>query len=154
MFPTGGCHGIVCQRGYGTNDFPVYRGLSRQYGHGLGSIFKTVLRTVTPILKPAAKLGLQSIKKVAKEQGIQALQDVMAGKNVKQVLKSHGKQALKSLGQTALNQMSGDIKSSKSSKQHHLKKSRRVVKTKRNQRGRGISRKYPTIKFERNIFRD
>ena len=36
----------------GKGDFPVYRGVSRQYGNGLGSIFKAALRTVIPILKP------------------------------------------------------------------------------------------------------
>ena len=39
----------------GKGDFPVYRGVSRQYGNGLGSIFKAALRTVFPILKPVAK---------------------------------------------------------------------------------------------------
>ena len=61
------------QSGKGGLDFPVYRGVSRQYGHGLGSIFKAALRTVAPISKQVAKIGLQSAKKVAKEHGIQAL---------------------------------------------------------------------------------
>ena len=44
----------------GKGDFPVYRGVSRQYGNGLGSIFKAALRTVIPILKPVAKASLTS----------------------------------------------------------------------------------------------
>ena len=28
--------GTVCQYGSGFNDYPVYRGVSRQYGNGLG----------------------------------------------------------------------------------------------------------------------
>ena len=52
--------------------YPVYRGIPRQYGHGLGSIFKTAIRTIVPILKPVAKAGLRSAKKVVKEQGISA----------------------------------------------------------------------------------
>ena len=55
--------GTVCQYGSGFNDYPVYRGVSRQYGNGLGSIFKAALRTVVPILKPLAKVGIQSAKK-------------------------------------------------------------------------------------------
>ena len=39
----------------GKGDFPVYRGVSRQYGNGLGSIFKAALRTVIPILKTCRK---------------------------------------------------------------------------------------------------
>ena len=62
--------GVVCQHGSGGNNFLVYRGVSRQYGYGLGSMFKTALRTVMPVLKPVAKAGLQSIKQVAKDQGI------------------------------------------------------------------------------------
>ena len=34
--------GIICQYGSGLKDYPVYRGVSRQYGNGLGSIFKKV----------------------------------------------------------------------------------------------------------------
>ena len=48
--------GTVCQYGSGFNDYPVYRGVSRQYGNGLGSIFKAALRTVVPFLKPQQKL--------------------------------------------------------------------------------------------------
>ena len=67
----------------GKGDFPVYRGVSRQYGNGLGSIFKAALRTVIPILKPVAKASLKSVKKVAKDQGVQALKDIVGGENVK-----------------------------------------------------------------------
>ena len=34
---------------------PVYRGVKHQYGYGLGSLFKSALRTVTPLLKPLEK---------------------------------------------------------------------------------------------------
>ena len=37
---------------------PVYRGVKHQYGYGLGSIFKTALKTVTPLIKPLSILGL------------------------------------------------------------------------------------------------
>ena len=67
----------------GKGDFSVYRGVSRQYGNGLGSIFKAALRTVIPILKPVAKASLKSVKKVAKDQGVQALKDIVSGENVK-----------------------------------------------------------------------
>lgn len=73
-------------------DYPVYRGLSRQYGYGLGSIFRSAMRTVIPILKPVAKAGLESVK----EQGLAAIKDIASGKNVKEVLKSRGKSAAKS----------------------------------------------------------
>ena len=89
----------------GKGDFPVYRGVSRQYGNGLGSIFKAALRTVIPILKPVAKASLKSVKKVAKDQVVQALKDIVGGENVKKVLKQRGKTALKSFGQSTINQL-------------------------------------------------
>ena len=64
-------------------EFPVYRGISRQCGYALGSIFRTAMRTVIPILKPIAKAGLESMK----EQGISAIRDTPSGQNIKQVLK-------------------------------------------------------------------
>ena len=73
-------------------EYPVYKGFSRQYGYGLGSIFKSAMRTVIPILKPIAKAGLKSVK----EQGLEAIKDVASGQNVKQVLKRRGTSAAKS----------------------------------------------------------
>ena len=58
-----------------------------------------------PILKPVAKASLKSMKKVAKDQGVQALKDIVGGENVKQVLKQRGKTALKSLGQSTVDQL-------------------------------------------------
>ena len=75
----------------GKGDFPVYRGVSRQNGNGLGSIFKAALRTVISILKPVAKASLKSVKKVAKDQGVQALKDIVGGENVKKSFKTKRK---------------------------------------------------------------
>ena len=119
--------GTVCQYGSGFNDYPVYRGVSRQYGNGLGSIFKAALRTVVPILKPLAKVGIQSAKKVAKDQGVKALKDIVAGRNVKQVLKQRGKSALKSFGQSSIDQFAPGIKSTQKSKKPQSKSRHRTV---------------------------
>ena len=100
----------------GKGDFPVYRGVSRQYGNGLGSIFKAALRTVIPILKPVAKASLKSVKKVAKDPGVQALKDIVGGENVKKVLKQRGKTALKSFGQSTINQLAINSKVSNGAK--------------------------------------
>ena len=119
--------GTVCQYGSGFNDYPVYRGVSRQYGNGLGSIFKAALRTVVPILKPLAKVGIQSAKKVAKDQDVKALKDIVAGRNVKQVLKQRGKSALKSFGQSSIDQFAPGIKSTQKSKKPQSKSRHRTV---------------------------
>lgn len=152
--------GVLCQHGSGGINFPVYRGVSRQYGYGLGSMFKTALRTVMPILKPVAKAGLQSIKHVAKDQGINALRDIMQGQNIKQVLKSRGKSALKSLGKSALDHLaSGGIKSNQKRRKNQSKTNRRTVHNKfqkgrgrKNSLNRAISRKYSNLKFSPDIF--
>ena len=119
--------GTVFQYGSGFNDYPVYRSVSRQYGNGLGSIFKAALRTVVPILKPLAKVGIQSAKKVAKDQGVKALKDIVAGRNVKQVLKQRGKSALKSFGQSSIDQFAPGIKSTQKSKKPQSKSRHRTV---------------------------
>ena len=134
----------------GKGDFPVYRGVSRQYGNGLGSIFKASLRTVIPILKPVAKASLKSVKKVAKYQGIQALKDIVGGENVKKkVLKQRGKTALKSFGQSTINQLA--INSTQKRKKPQSQSRHRTVK-----RGfKSRAKKFNPIKrlvFEKDIF--
>ena len=119
--------GTVCQYGSGFNDYPVYRGVSRQYGNGLGSIFKAALRTVAPILKPLAKVGIQSAKRVAKYHGIKALKDIAEGQNVKQVLKTRGKSALKSFGKSSIDQLASGIKSTRKSQKPQSKSRHRTV---------------------------
>ena len=42
---------------------PVYQGVPRQRGNGLGSIFKAAAKTVIPFLKPIVKSGLTNLKK-------------------------------------------------------------------------------------------
>ena len=110
----------------GKGDFPVYRGVSRQYGNGLGYIFKAALRTVIPILKLVAKASLKSVKKVAKDQGVQALKDIVSGENVKKVLKQRGKTALKSFGQSTINQLA--INSTQKRKKPQSQSRHRTVK--------------------------
>ena len=46
-----------------TEIIPVYRGVKHQYGYGIGSLFKSALKTVTPLLKPLVKSGLNALKK-------------------------------------------------------------------------------------------
>ncbi|MCG8075028.1 MAG: hypothetical protein JAY75_02150, partial [Candidatus Thiodiazotropha taylori] len=136
------------QSGAGFKDFPVYRGVSRQYGHGLGSIFKVAMRSVVPILKPLAKAGIQSAKQVAKKEGIGALRDILEGQNIKQVLKQRGKQSLKSLGKSTLSELTGGIKSKRKPKKNQSKTKRQGVK-KGQKKIAGIPK---NLKFPKDIF--
>ena len=56
-------------------DVPFYLGLVLQRGYGLGSIFKSVARSVMPSLKETVKYALTT--------GLKVLQDVAKGENVK-----------------------------------------------------------------------
>ena len=60
------------QRG---GNVPFYRGPVLQRGHGLGSIFQSVARSVV--------LSLKEIGKSALTTGLEVLQDVAKGENVK-----------------------------------------------------------------------
>ena len=81
----------------------------------MGSIIQAALRTVARILKPLAKVGIQSAKRVAKDHGIKALKDIADVQNVKQVLKQRGKTALNSFGQSSIDQLASGIKSTRKS---------------------------------------
>ena len=85
------------------------------------------MRTVVPILKPLAKVGIQSAKKVSKDQGVKALKDIVSGQNVKHVLKERGKSALKSFGQSSIDQFSEGINSTQKSKKPQSKSRHRTV---------------------------
>lgn len=113
---------------------PVYKGRSRQYGYGLGSLFKRVFRMAAPILMPVAKATLKTVKRVAARQGIGAINDLMSGKKPKDVLKSRGKQALKTVGKSALRNLSdtfAPIKPTRPRPRGHSVKRRRTARRER-----------------------
>ena len=64
------------QRG---GNVPFYRGPVLQRGYGLGSIFKSVARSVMPSLKEIGKSALTT--------GLEVLQDVAKGESVKTAVK-------------------------------------------------------------------
>ena len=68
--------GVFLQRG---GNVPFYRGPVLQRGYGLGSIFKSVARSVMPSLK--------EIGKSAWTTGLEVLQDVAKGENIKTAAK-------------------------------------------------------------------
>ena len=69
------------QRG---GNVPFYRGPVLQRGYGLGSIFKSVARSVMPSLK--------EIRKSALTTGLEVLQDVAKGENIKSAAKKRLKE--------------------------------------------------------------
>ena len=69
------------QRG---GNVPFYRGPVLQIGYGLGSIFKSVARSVMPSLKEIGKSALTT--------GLEVLQDVAKGENIKTAAKKRLKE--------------------------------------------------------------
>jgi len=63
------------QQQKGGGDFPVYVGRSRQRGHGLGDIFKSIFRVLFPALKTLAPHALRA--------GANIVEDVSKGKTWK-----------------------------------------------------------------------
>ena len=79
-----------------------------------------------PILKPVAKASLKSVKKVAKDQGVQALKDIVGGENVKKSFKTKRKTVLKSFCQSTINQLA--INSTRKRKKPQSQSRHRTVK--------------------------
>ena len=69
------------QRG---GNVPVYRGPVLQRGYGIGSIFKSVARSIMPSLKEIGKSALTT--------GLEVLQDVAKGENIKTAAKTRLKE--------------------------------------------------------------
>ena len=88
------------------------------------------------------------MKKVAKDQGVQALKDIVGGENVKK-LKQRGKTALKSFGQSTINQLA--INSTQKRKKPQSQSRHQTVK-----RGfKSRAKKFNPMKrlvFEKDIF--
>jgi hypothetical protein len=69
------------QQQKGGGDFPVYVGRTRQRGHGLGDIFKSIFRLLFPTLKAMAPHALRA--------GANIVEDVTKGKTWKNSALKH-----------------------------------------------------------------
>ena len=80
---------------------PYFVGSKVQRGHGLGSLFGGLLRSVAPLIRR----GAVAVRKRALKAGMQIADDVMAGQNIKQAAKRRvtdaGKDLMRSLLATA-----------------------------------------------------
>ena len=89
------------------------------------------------------------MKKVAKDQGVQALKDIVGGENVKKSFKTKRKTALKSIGQSTINQLAINLNQKRKKPQSQSR--HRTVK-----RGlKHIAKKFNPIKrlvFAKDIF--
>ena len=75
------------------NHQPVFIGTSYQRGHGLGSLFKGLLRFVVPIAKSAGK----SVGREALKAGVGVASDLLDGQNAEVAVRKRANTAAKHL---------------------------------------------------------
>ena len=85
---------------------PVFRGSPWQLGHGqmgygLGGLFRSVARTVMPMVKSGAK----PLGNIALNSGANFIGDVLAGKNVKETAKARTREAADATKQKAVQRL-------------------------------------------------
>ena len=72
-----------------------------QMGYGLGGLFRSVARTVMPMVKSGAK----ALGNIALNSGANFIGDVLAGKNVKEAAKARTKEAADATKQKAVQRL-------------------------------------------------
>ena len=73
---------------------PAFKGAARQRGCGIGGIFKGVTRTFAPVVKN----GLLNLGKKALQSGVQVLDNVSRGEDVKAAIKRRAAEGAKKMG--------------------------------------------------------
>ncbi len=113
----------------GATQFPIYRGIRQQRGHGIGGLFRGLFRTVAPMLKK----GLVHIGKRALTAGASALSDIDAGTPIKQAFKNRARVEMNALN--PINRINAALNSStnprKRAASNSMKSRKRAVKTRR-----------------------
>jgi hypothetical protein len=83
--------------------YPVYQGVARKRGDGLGDMLKSAYRTVVPVLKPMVTRRLHALKDAALTHGKEFLQNVIIDKqNPKEAFLRAGKNVLLQTGKDIL----------------------------------------------------
>ena len=128
------------QRGAGFHGTPYQRGA------GLGSLFRSLFRAILPVAKTAGR----AIGKRALQAGADIASDMVAGKNLKQSMKTRGRSATADLLKQASNKMRGGRRRKGSKKKTTKRKQRggrlgtRSIKGKKKSRKNTIRKKVKT----------
>jgi hypothetical protein len=78
---------------FGSGSYPVFTGMAYQRGAGLGSVLRSLWRSLLPLGRQAgAAIGRQGL-----ESGARVLSGLLDGKELKETLASEGKAGLKNL---------------------------------------------------------
>ena len=118
-----------------------FQGPAYQRGHGLGGIFRALMRVATPIFRsatPALKAGPKAIAKDAIRAGTEIATDALSGRDLAESLEQHSKEAANRLVNKGARKLFSMIESPQP------KRRRKAIK------GRG--RRAKKISNERDIF--
>ena len=84
---------LRAQFGNGIQPFRGQQWQQRGRGFGIGGVFRSLVRMLTPMVSKGAKaIGKQALK-----SGVAATADIIEGKNVAQTLKEHGRKGASKL---------------------------------------------------------
>tara|TARA_B100001146_G_scaffold217921_1_gene223048 strand:+ start:519 stop:977 length:459 start_codon:yes stop_codon:yes gene_type:complete len=111
----------------GGSSFPIFRPPIFQRGYGIGNLFKSLARTVMPTLKE----GLKTLGKSALQTGMDVLQDVSRGENLKTAATKRLKQNTLGLLDDTLSRMTSRKTINKKQRQRNPISSKRARKRKR-----------------------
>lgn len=108
-------------------NIPVFRGIERQKGYGLGNIFQSLYRWFLPIVKthgmPILKQGVGAVRNEALKTVANIANDALAGKEIKEAAKDRTINAVNSLVDQAFNKQKGQgIKRKKKKLKNHKSK--------------------------------
>ena len=85
---------------------PAFRGELFQDGHGLGSLFGSVIGKVVPLFKQHVVPTLKTAGKTLLKSGADALTDVISGeRDIKTAFRERGKEGLKNIGKTVVKRL-------------------------------------------------
>ncbi len=86
------------QTGHGMDGF---QGFQYQRGHGLGSFFGGLLRSILPVARSVGKSMLKSVGKQALAMGASVAGDMARGRGAKEALEEHGRNAVANVADEA-----------------------------------------------------
>jgi hypothetical protein len=70
-----------------------FQGIPYQRGHGLGSFFARLFRTILPVVKRVGKSALKTVGKEALAMGANVAGDMVRGRDFGQAMEEHGRES-------------------------------------------------------------
>ena len=146
------------QRGYG--GYSAYSGMVHQRGHGLGAIFRSLWRTLRPMLssagsalKPLATSAGEAIGKEGLATSARILSDIVAGTPAKDAIINAGQEGTSRLLEKASNSLKRPAQAGggRGGKRRKVSKAHVVIQPNNLYVGRSVSKNAPTTRRRQRI---